>query len=45
MERNILRGEMYYAELNPVIGSEQGGNRPVITISNNIGISTVLRLL
>lgn len=37
MERNIKRGEIYYAELNPVIGSEQGGTRPVLIISNNIG--------
>jgi len=37
MERNILRGDMYYADLNPVIGSEQGGNRPVLIIQNNIG--------
>lgn len=37
MERIIKRGEIYYAELNPVIGSEQGGTRPVLIISNNIG--------
>lgn len=37
MERNIKRGEIYYAELNPVIGSEQGGTRPVLIISNDIG--------
>ena len=37
MERNILRGDMYYADLSPVIGSEQGGNRPVLIIQNNIG--------
>lgn len=37
MERTIKRGEIYYAELNPVIGSEQGGNRPVLIISNDIG--------
>ena len=29
MERIIKRGDIYYAELNPVIGSEQGGTRPV----------------
>lgn len=34
---NIKRGEIYYAELNPVIGSEQGGTRPVLVIQNNIG--------
>lgn len=37
MERIIKRGDIYYAELNPVIGSEQGGIRPVLIISNNIG--------
>ncbi len=37
MDRIIKRGDIYYAELNPVIGSEQGGTRPVIIISNNIG--------
>lgn len=37
MERTIKRGDIYYAELNPVIGSEQGGNRPVLIISNDIG--------
>lgn len=37
MDRIIKRGDIYYAELNPVIGSEQGGTRPVLIISNNIG--------
>lgn len=37
MERTIKRGDVYYAELNPVIGSEQGGTRPVLIISNDIG--------
>ena len=37
MERTIRRGDIYYAELTPVIGSEQGGTRPVLIISNNIG--------
>ena len=37
MERTIKRGDIYYAELNPVIGSEQGGKRPVLIISNDIG--------
>lgn len=37
MERTIKRGDIYYAEINPVIGSEQGGNRPVLIISNDIG--------
>ncbi|MDR3289227.1 MAG: type II toxin-antitoxin system PemK/MazF family toxin [Peptococcaceae bacterium] len=33
----IKRGEIYYAELNPVVGSEQGGTRPVLVIQNDIG--------
>lgn len=33
----IKRGEIYYAELSPVIGSEQGGNRPVIILQNDKG--------
>ena len=37
MERTIKRGDIYYAELNPVVGSEQGGTRPVLIISNNMG--------
>ena len=37
MERIIKRGDIFYAELNPVIGSEQGGIRPVLIISNNTG--------
>lgn len=37
MSGKICRGEMYYADLDPVIGSEQGGVRPVLIIQNNIG--------
>lgn len=37
MEKVILRGEMYYADLSPIVGSEQGGVRPVLIIQNNIG--------
>lgn len=37
MSRNILRGDVYYANLNPVIGSEQGGYRPVLIIQNDMG--------
>lgn len=33
----IKRGDIYYADLSPVIGSEQGGIRPVLVIQNNIG--------
>lgn len=37
MSRKISRGDLYYADLNPVIGSEQGGVRPVLIIQNNAG--------
>jgi len=37
MSNFILRGELYYADLNPVVGSEQGGIRPVLIIQNNVG--------
>ena len=33
----IKRGELYYADLSPVIGSEQGGVRPVLVVQNDIG--------
>ena len=33
----IKRGDMFYADLSPVIGSEQGGVRPVIIIQNDLG--------
>lgn len=33
----MIRGELYYANLNPYVGSEQGGIRPVLIISNNTG--------
>lgn len=33
----MKRGEVYYADLSPVIGSEQGGLRPVLIIQNDIG--------
>ncbi len=32
----ILRGDIHWADLNPVIGSEQGGFRPVLILSHNI---------
>lgn len=32
----ILRGNIYWADLNPVIGSEQGGFRPVLILSHNV---------
>ena len=33
----ILRGDIYYADLRPVVGSEQGGIRPVLIVQNDIG--------
>ncbi len=33
----IRRGEIYYADLSPVVGSEQGGIRPVLIVQNDIG--------
>lgn len=35
--RSIYRGNLYYADLESVIGSEQGGIRPVLIVQNNIG--------
>ena len=34
---NIRRGDIYYADLSPVVGSEQGGMRPVLIIQNDTG--------
>ncbi len=34
---NIKRGEIYYADLSPVVGSEQGGMRPVLIVQNDVG--------
>ena len=33
----VFKGDVYYADLNPVIGSEQGGVRPVVILQNDIG--------
>ncbi|HHU43453.1 MAG: type II toxin-antitoxin system PemK/MazF family toxin [Bacillota bacterium] len=33
----IKRGDLYYADLSPVVGSEQGGVRPVLIVQNDIG--------
>ncbi len=37
MSRTYLRGEIYYADLDPVVGSEQMGTRPVLILQNNVG--------
>lgn len=34
---NIKRGDIFYADLSPVVGSEQGGIRPVLIVQNDIG--------
>lgn len=34
---SVKRGELYYADLSPVVGSEQGGVRPILIIQNDIG--------
>ena len=34
---DILRGEIFYADLSPVIGSEQGGMRPILIVQNDVG--------
>ena len=34
---SVKRGDIYYADLSPVVGSEQGGLRPVLIIQNDIG--------
>ena len=34
---SIKRGDIFYADLSPVVGSEQGGIRPVLIVQNNIG--------
>ena len=34
---NIKRGDIFYADLSPVVGSEQGGLRPVLIIQNDVG--------
>ena len=37
MDTSVRRGDIYYADLSPVVGSEQGGVRPVLIIQNNTG--------
>lgn len=33
----VKRGDVFYADLDPIIGSEQGGVRPVLIVQNNVG--------
>lgn len=37
IKMNVKRGDIYYADLSPVIGSEQGGVRPVLIVQNDVG--------
>jgi mRNA interferase MazF len=36
-DRKILRGDVFFANLDPIVGSEQGGSRPVLVLQNNTG--------
>lgn len=36
-EESVRRGDIYYADLSPVVGSEQGGIRPVLIVQNDMG--------
>ncbi len=37
MDHGVRRGDIFYADLSPVVGSEQGGTRPVLIIQNDMG--------
>ena len=37
VDSNVRRGDIYFADLSPVVGSEQGGTRPVLIVQNNVG--------
>jgi len=37
VDNEIKRGDIYYADLSPVVGSEQGGMRPVLIVQNDVG--------
>ena len=37
MESTVKRGDIFYADLSPVVGSEQGGTRPVLIVQNDTG--------
>jgi len=37
VDTNVKRGDIYYADLSPVVGSEQGGVRPVLIVQNDTG--------
>ena len=37
MDMTVKRGDIFYADLSPVVGSEQGGTRPVLIVQNDMG--------
>ena len=37
MDNSVKRGDIFYADLSPVVGSEQGGVRPVLIVQNDVG--------
>ena len=37
MDESVKRGDIFYADLSPVVGSEQGGTRPVLIVQNDTG--------
>ena len=37
MDTTVKRGDIFYADLSPVVGSEQGGTRPVLIVQNDTG--------
>ena len=37
MDHSVKRGDIFYADLSPVVGSEQGGTRPVLIVQNDMG--------
>ena len=37
MDQTIKRGDIFYADLSPVVGSEQGGIRPILVLQNDVG--------
>ena len=37
MDQEVKRGDIWYAHLSPVVGSEQGGDRPVVVVQNDFG--------
>ena len=38
MDMTVKRGDIFYADLSPVVGSEQGGTRPVLIVQNDLSL-------